>query len=344
MRIAVTKGSNYSENNTMQPIISFIVPMWCVEKYIEECIQSIINQTRTDFELILIDDGSTDSTLNICNQYQSDCIHVISQEHKGTSIARANGLSYAKGRYVAFVDGDDWIEPVFAEIMVETAEREDADIVVCSYTSFYEKNETKHRLPNQPEDYLSLCQAYMENKASVGTFCFKLFRRDILLESRQLWESQLSMGEDLLFAWHSVHASKKIISIPEAFLYHYRIHSDSTTHQYQQNLFTNHQQLYRSLCLLKWEDALHERWNHYLRSLKKSLVYAVLINEAKHSVSMGEMSILVKKLQKWSNEKFTLKDCINHVGFCNYMVSHRQTQLAFLYIKFYRIYRLIRKG
>lgn len=98
---------------------SVIVPIYNVEKYLNKCIDSIMNQTYNDFELILVDDGSPDNCLSICNHYADtdNRIKVIHQENKGVSIARQNGVSIAKGEYLAFIDSDDWVEINFLSSM-----------------------------------------------------------------------------------------------------------------------------------------------------------------------------------------------------------------------------------
>lgn len=93
-----------------KPLISIIVPVYNVEKYIERCINSILSQSYDNYELILIDDGSSDSSLNICKSFVSDNVVVISQSNEGVSSARNRGIDIAKGDFISFIDGDDWVE------------------------------------------------------------------------------------------------------------------------------------------------------------------------------------------------------------------------------------------
>lgn len=113
--------------------LSIIVPVYKVEKYIRRCLDSIINQTFTDFELILVDDGSPDTSGEICEGYakKDERIRVIHQENKGLSGARNTGVEVSKGEYIGFVDSDDWIELEMYEKLITAAEKYGADIVKC---------------------------------------------------------------------------------------------------------------------------------------------------------------------------------------------------------------------
>ncbi|MCD2502361.1 glycosyltransferase [Clostridium sp. NSJ-145] len=119
--------------------ISVIVPVYNVEKYLEKCIISILGQTFKDFELILVNDGSTDSSGEICNKYKKidERIKVIYQKNSGLSAARNAGLEMAKGDYIGFVDSDDYINNNMYETMFKLAQENNADIVQCKFKKFY---------------------------------------------------------------------------------------------------------------------------------------------------------------------------------------------------------------
>ncbi len=122
-------------------MISIIVPIYKVEKFLSKCIESILNQTYSDFELILVDDGSPDKCSNICDKYaaKDQRIIVIHQKNSGVSAARNAGLKRAQGQYIGFVDPDDFIAPDMYERMVQAAERSAAELVVCGYDYYDEE-------------------------------------------------------------------------------------------------------------------------------------------------------------------------------------------------------------
>ena len=126
----------------MEPLLSIIVPIYNVEQYLERCIESIINQTYKNLEIILVDDGSKDNSGTIADTYASkdNRIKVIHKENGGLSDARNHGLDQSKGKYIMFIDSDDFIDSSMCEILFETAEKYFSDIVSCNYYIYRNKN------------------------------------------------------------------------------------------------------------------------------------------------------------------------------------------------------------
>lgn len=118
----------------MEPMVSIIVPVYNAQQYIRRCVDSILNQEYTDFELLLIDDGSTDSSGEICDEYaQKDTrIRVVHKENSGVSDSRNLALDYATGKYIQFLDSDDWITPDATRLLVRSAEEYHCDMVILS--------------------------------------------------------------------------------------------------------------------------------------------------------------------------------------------------------------------
>ena len=123
--------------------ISIVIPVYNIEKYLKECLDSILNQTFKDFEVICVDDGSKDNSLNILNEYAKKDLRfkIISQENAGAGAARNNGLKLAQGEYVQFLDADDYFEPTMLEEMYNKSQEFNADLVVCSAKKVNEKGE-----------------------------------------------------------------------------------------------------------------------------------------------------------------------------------------------------------
>ena len=117
------------------PKISVIVPVYKVEKYLDRCVESIVNQTYKNLEIILVDDGSPDNCPAICDAWanKDERIKVIHKENGGVSSARNRGIDAATGDYIGFVDSDDWIEPDMYELLADNAKKYDADISRCGY-------------------------------------------------------------------------------------------------------------------------------------------------------------------------------------------------------------------
>ncbi|MEO2683100.1 glycosyltransferase family 2 protein, partial [Clostridium butyricum] len=123
-------------------MISVIVPAYNVEKYIEECLLSLVNQTYKDIEIIIINDGSTDKTKEIIIEYQEKYKNITgyNQKNNGVSVARNLGLKIAKGEYVIFVDPDDYLDSTMIEKMHDKLKMTDSDLVICGHNVFYDEN------------------------------------------------------------------------------------------------------------------------------------------------------------------------------------------------------------
>ena len=186
-------------------MISIIVPIYNIEAYLEECIKSIIKQTYKELEIILVDDGSTDGSSEICDEFasQDKRIKVIHKQNEGLVLARKNGLQYVKGDYVLFVDGDDWIESNMCEELMKVMKQTDADIVHSGYFRelvlnlppglYYSRNSyradefiRKHILNAEPDEEISF------------SIWSKLFRTPVIKKSYGLVPDCVDYGEVLL--------------------------------------------------------------------------------------------------------------------------------------------------
>lgn len=130
-----------------RPIISIIVPVYNVESYLERCIESILNQSFKEFELILVNDGSTDGCKDICNEYKTKDkrIKVIHKENGGLSSARNAGLDIARGKYIGFVDSDDFINKDMYKTLFNTIQDNNSDMIICDYYKVNEDDINKFR-------------------------------------------------------------------------------------------------------------------------------------------------------------------------------------------------------
>lgn len=210
----------------MNELISVIIPIYKVEKYLDECIKSVVEQTYKNIEIILIDDGSPDNCPKMCEEWvkKDSRIKVIHKINGGLSDARNAGLEIATGDYIAFVDSDDWILPEMYEKMLFTIKKENADICACNIRSCYLDHEEewgcKEYTVGNSEQILDML--YSDTKYPVSALN-KLYKRECWKELR------FPVGkicEDAFTTYHLVHNAEQIVQIPEAF-YCYRIRSQS---------------------------------------------------------------------------------------------------------------------
>lgn len=206
----------------MDILISVIIPVYNAQKYIEACLQSVINQKYQNLEIILIDDGSTDSSGEILDRYieLDSRIKVIHISNSGVSKARNVGLSFAQGDYVTFVDADDWISDDMYYEMVMLAENCQMDLVQCSYDLIYEDRE-KRDIIKPSQNYKGKEQimlAYCKEEISPST-CNKMFGRKIFKDAR--FDEHLSVGEDRDIVYRFCQKCNQVVSSNQIF-YHYR--------------------------------------------------------------------------------------------------------------------------
>lgn len=186
-------------------MVSIIIPVYNAEATLHRCVESILNQEYTEFELILVNDGSTDSSSEICEEYaQCDSrVRVIQKENSGVSDSRNQGIQAAKGEYIQFVDADDWITADATKLLVREATQEDCDLVI---TDFYRVigNRVSHKGSIKESGLLTreeLAECMMESPADFyyGVLWNKLFRRDIIMEHGIRMDKKISWCEDFLF-------------------------------------------------------------------------------------------------------------------------------------------------
>ena len=189
----------------MNPTVSIIVPVYNAERTLTRCIDSILNQEYTDFELLLVNDGSKDSSGSICDRYaaKDSRIHVIHKENSGVSDSRNIALDRACGTYLQFLDSDDWITPNATRLLVETARRYHCDMVISDFYRVVGER-VSHKGDIEDDCVLTreeFASHMIENPADFyyGVLWNKLFRRDIVEEYHLRMDSEISWCEDFMF-------------------------------------------------------------------------------------------------------------------------------------------------
>lgn len=221
-----------------QPLISVIVPIYGIERYVGHCIESLAQQTYQNLEIILVDDGSPDHCPQICDLYASKDkrIKVIHKENGGLVTARKAGVQAAHGEYIGFVDGDDWVGVGFYQSMLNTIMACDADIAVagCSRDLYRKTITMENALPLGVYEGESM-EYFRKNMMSFGSFFRfgvttyhwnKLYRRDAIIPFQMAVEDGSTVMEDGATTYPAMLAAKKIV-LTNNFAYHYRQRSDS---------------------------------------------------------------------------------------------------------------------
>ncbi len=206
----------------MEPKISIIAPVYNVEDYLKRFIDSIISQTYTKWELILIDDGSQDKSGIICDEYESidNRIIVFHQPNKGVSSARNLGLDNASGELVSFVDTDDWLENDMYELLVNSIIENDSDLAVCAVYNVDENKNSKVKANSWDDapQVMSQDEVYSVIFARSSTLWNKLFKKDIVSKCR--FDEKLTYGEDMIFLLDTIQYINKASVIKDAKYYY----------------------------------------------------------------------------------------------------------------------------
>lgn len=242
-------------------LITIIVPVYKVEKYIVQCIDSILGQTYTNFELILVDDGSPDRSGVICDEYaeRDSRVRVLHQQNAGPSRCRNRGIELANGKYLCFIDSDDWVDADYLISMVREL-KEDVDLVVSGL--ILEKKE-RSVIQCEHNDFTmkdkSAFHVLIVKRLLLGP-CQKMFKTSIIKKYHLTFPENICYGEDRLFNYSYLYHVNSIITVNSA-TYHYRIHEKgSLASNVYPNMFeleyTQWRALYR---LYKDRDLLTER-------------------------------------------------------------------------------------
>lgn len=263
-----------------QPLISVIIPVYNVERYLAQCLDSVIRQTYENLEIICVNDGSQDGSLKILQEYahKDTRVRILDKKNAGVSSARNDGLAFAEGSYIMFVDSDDWIEPRTCETAIRGMRTYDADIVMWSYvsetesrssqkvifpeTTVFEKEEVRTKLHRR---FVGAMGEELSHPELVDSLCpvwGKLYKRSLIEKSgaRFVDLSEIGTYEDGFFNLEVFGEVNRAVYLAE-YLYHYRRDTiASVTSGYNPQLFNQWQRLY-------------ERMESYIQSMQLGEIY-----------------------------------------------------------------------
>lgn len=253
-----------------QSLISVVVPVYNVANYLEEFLDSLVNQTYSNLQIILVDDGSTDSCSAICNKYSvSDSrITVVHQINSGSGAAKNTGLKLVKGEYLSIVDSDDYLELDFYERMITTLAKYKADVCQCLFDYIYQDYRFKHKFMFESGVYLRkipgkrfLREALADWKYNI--FWNKLFKASLLKDNRFPVGSKI---DDEFFTYKLICNAKRIVNLSEV-LYHYR--------QRKSSVMRDSQQMELIINRLKCYDERYEYVSSRFPTLKKEYYHHI---------------------------------------------------------------------
>lgn len=313
----------------MNDLISIIVPVYNVEKYLKNCIDSLIRQTHKDIEIVLVDDGSTDSSGKICDEYltKDERIKVFHKENGGLSDARNYGLKNSLGNLITFVDSDDVVANNYVELLCREVSQRGADVVVATFKKIDEElpkiedgNSVKYKILSQQEAVDRMLYNSEVDMASFITAWGKLIKREIV-EKHLFPVGKIHEDEFTTYKWYL--NADKIIFI-NSIIYGYRIRKNSIT-----------QKSYR-ISKLDAIEAFEERLNILknkrmnTKKVEKTLYYLIMYNL--YFLKKSEYVMKYREMKKKKNEYF--------ISLWKSSKFTRKIQLVLMFLKGYIRYRI----
>ncbi len=265
-------------NSTPAPLVSIIMPAYNAEKTVSKAIRSVLAQDYKNIELIVVNDGSKDNTSNICMSFSDSRLTIINQNNLGLSEARNTGLKASEGKYISFVDSDDWVDRHFISILVENARNSQSELAICGMTkehpsysqqiSFKQSSTYNNCLDSIP--FLSLFEGGLINSC-----CNKLYLRDLIINNHLCFSGK-ALVEDIEFNIQYLQLVQQVRTIAKC-PYHYLMNDNSLTSLVSEDMIKNYMYIQQSfISVLKKKNrqfadrfVCHQYVSIYLKYLRK---------------------------------------------------------------------------
>ena len=309
-------------------MISVIVPLYNAEKYLSECIDSILKQRYKDFELILVDDGSTDSSLSICKCYQAadQRVKVFTKENGGQMSAWILGAKESVGEFIGFVDSDDFIEPEMYQEMLAAQKQYDADVVMCGRTIFDRFSERTSSINLDPlytgkdmEKIYRMVFPSLSNCISQARWD-KLFKRDILIDNMNRYCTKCVRTMEDRFIVSSVLLSTHIFAVVDKPFYHCRLVNNSSSKKPRMELYDIAELLYNTQKKMLIDKGLYDKYINNLELSRLDYLNMICIRNIarKNGLNLRQKLQISKKMLNDYNYSNTVlnnkKDCVGKFG------------------------------
>ena len=329
----------------LNQLISIIMPIYNSEKYLNRSIESIMNQTYNNIEIILVNDGSKDNSLEICTNYQEkdNRIKLINQENKGVSFARNRGIDEATGDYIMFTDSDDYIEKNMIEDMVAKITKDDIDLVISGIKMNYIRNgqvvgEEKYQLKDKMysiEEMLNDILIDIDLICICGPCC-KLYKRKILKKNNIKFTNEFTMGED---TWYNLDyldvCTGKVVTLSNIYYNYMRENPDSLFTKYYDDYIKITEKVYNKFLDLLKRKANKDAVVRYEKRYIFNLMYANTINfkyDTTYKKKMDDLEYSLKNNVVVNNIKNIRINGMKEKVFW-LLIKHKCKHMLYLYFK-----------
>lgn len=301
------------------PFISVIVPVYNVEKYLKQCVESVLNQSFSDFEIVLINDGSTDNSGKICDSFVENNakVKVIHKQNEGVGLARNSGLRQATGQYIYFLDSDDFVEPNFFDVLILNTNT-NPDIIQFGFNRLTKFGKyVNSSVPATMEiKSLSIEKAQLSKILNSGcglAVWDKLIKRELLLENKIFFDNK-KRGEDFTFVTTLYHYTKTIVVLNKA-LVNYRIIM-GTGKKFDLKLIQNHLESFSSLKTLLNDNSLSSE--KYLKKIFSVWFFKVI-----------PINIAADRTKSKEEKINSLKNLILDIDFLNFLQNIDKASIGY---------------
>ena len=296
--------------------VSIIVPVYKVEKYLDQCVESMVNQTYRNIEIILVDDGSPDNCPKLCDDWakKDKRIKVIHKNNEGVSRAVIEGIKSASGKYLAFLDSDDYFAPQFIEKLYDAIQSSGADISVCNYIKVYNDHEDKidtikeNLVIEKGRDIENCIFTYTGWNGLTIAPCRwnKLFKKELLLSSIEYVNKDIFMGEDVNMTFYAMTKANKVAFINDHLHYYRQV--ETSLSNVKRNNWKNYKGLIKQLLIINEKEDLK------LKNYIYKWFISMYINECvKYAVTHYNR----KELKEFLNDEY-LQECAKNMPIDNF--------------------------
>lgn len=318
----------------MNPKISVIVPIYNSERNLSRCIESIINQTYKEIELILINDGSRDRSGQICDLYaeKDDRIIVVHKNNSGVSDTRNEGIKLSSGKYLQFVDSDDYLDENMIEILLNVVQHGDPDMVICGY-KIIDNRTGNYVLTDYLQDEMNFgferflaiyADLYLKNY--LNSPWNKMYKASLIEKEKILFEPKLDLGEDLIFNLEVIKKCDKFSFIYSCPYNYVEYNHETLSAKYRENLYEIIKSLFKQVIELYTDvDNYAAEINKMQQAYTRTLLTNVVLHIADH-ICLRDYDIYLKKAKKVRQDEI-LTQTINNIE----LYSNREKLLALLF-------------
>lgn len=329
----------------MDKKISIIVPIYNTEKYLDKCISSIINQTYRNLEIILVNDGSKDGSLEVCKKYEKidKRIKVLNIKNMGVSNARNRGIDISTGEFIMFCDSDDWVEPRWCEVLINSFDENIMSICAIKYNYEYENKKIDNILDyNKDIIILDKKRFFLLYDYAFNSPCNKIFSTKTIKDNNIRFNQNISLGEDVLFNLEYIDLSNSNLKYINTCLYNYRFTEEiSLTSKYYKNHFEQCTHVYDEIhnFMIKFGNDDKELEYYFYKIYFNQLSTILYMNFSSYSqLNFLERFRENKKIMK-SNQ---YRDCINKIEIkdkklYNYLFTLNTYVPIYIYTKLYKL-------